>query len=345
MAKQYKVDTAAEARRILTDLKAKRYKPIYLLCGEEPFYIDLISDYIENNVLTEDEKEFNLSILFGSDTNMDNVVMAARQYPMMSEYQVIIVKEAQSLGRLDALQKYLKQPTLSTIIVLCYKHGKPDGRQKAVQAVPGVGEYFETSHIDEAMLPRWVESYVTGQGMKIQPAAAELLVEFVGNDLTSLVHNVDKLKIITAQKSAVEITNEMVSEYTGISREYNNFELKSALARHDVLKANKIAEYFAKNPKANSVIPTIANLFFFFSNLLAYQTITERNNYEVAKKLNIYSSAVPELALASKYYSTQKVMRIIGYLRQADAQSKGFRTTTDITEHDVLRELIFKILH
>ncbi len=345
MAKQYKVDTAAEARRIMGDLKAKKYKPIYLLCGEEPFYIDLISDYIEKNVLTDDEKEFNLTVLFGADTNIDNVVMAARQYPMMSEYQVIIVKEAQSLGRLDALQKYLKQPTQSSIIVLCYKHGKPDARQKAVQTIPAVGELFETARLSDAVLPRWVEGYVTSRGLKIQPAAAELLVEFVGNDLTSIVHNVDKLKIIMEQKSVVEISSDMVSDYTGISREYNNIELKSALAHHDIMKANKIAEHFAKNPKANSVISTIANLFYFFSNLLAYLTISERDNFAVSRKLNIYSSAVPELALASKYYSTQKVMRIIGYLRQADAQSKGFRTTTDMDEHDILRELIFKILH
>lgn len=346
MAKQarYKTDTVAEANRILTDLKARRFKPIYLLCGDEPFYIDLISNYIENNVLTEDEREFNQTILYGADTNIDNVVTMARQYPMMAEYQVIIVKEAQSLGKLDSLQKYLKQPTLTTIIVLCYKHGKPDGRQKAVQAIPSVGEVLETVKIDDSLLPRWVDAQISQRNIKAQPEAVELLVEFIGNDLSSLIHTIDKLAIILP-KEAPEITAQMVSEYTGISREYNNFELKSALARHDILKANTIIENFAKNPRANSAIPTIATLFYFFSNLLAYQSMRESDSYAVARQLGMSTKGVSELAAASRFYPIAKTMRIISYLRQADAQSKGFGTTPSTTDNDILRELIFKILH
>ncbi|MDO4191575.1 MAG: DNA polymerase III subunit delta [Bacteroidales bacterium] len=345
MAKQFKPDTIAEAERILNDLKAKRYKPIYLLCGEEPYYIDLIADYIEDNVLNDDEKEFNLSILFGADTNINNVLMTARQYPLMAEHQVIIVKEAQSMGKLDALQKYLKQPTLSSIIVLCYKHGKPDGRQKAVQLIPSVGELFETSKIEESRLSRWVESYVKQTGLTIQEDAVELLVEFVGNDLTAIVHNIDKLKIILAAQNKTDIDVKIVADYTGKSRENHNFELKSALACHDILKTNKIVEHFAKNPKANSVIPTISTLFYFFSNLLAYETMQDRDSYAVARKLMMSVKGVSELSQAARFYPVGKTMRIISYLRQADAQSKGFGVPTDITDHDILRELVFKILH
>ncbi len=329
---------------ILDELKAKRYRPIYYLMGEESYYIDLISEYIIDNVLTETEKEFNLTILYGAEVDMVTVVNAAKRYPMMSERQVVVVKEAQNIRNLEPLSFYLQKPLTSTLLVICHKHGVLDRRKKLAAEIERMGILFESKKVKEAQLPFFIDHYLKQKGVGVVPKAASMLADFIGSDLSRLVGELDKL-LITLSPNQIEITPEQVEQNIGISKEYNNFELRSALVEKDVLKANKIIKYFAENPKTNPIQVTLSLLFGLFSNLMLAYYAPQKSEQGIAAYLGLKSPwQAREYIAAMNRYTGTKTMEIIGEIRTADAQSKGVENAS-MSDGDILRELIYKILH
>ena len=329
---------------ILKELRGKQYRPVYYLMGDEPYYIDLIADYIEQQVLTETEKEFNLTVMYGADVDMATIINTAKRYPMMAEHQVVIVKEAQAVRNMDELSYYLQKPLQSTILVLCHKHGVIDRRKKLAAEIEKAGILFESKKIKEAQLPGFITSYLKKKGTDIEPKAAAMLAEFVGTDLSRLTGELEKL-IITLPKGLTRVTSEQVEQNIGISKDYNNFELRSALVEKDVLKANRIIKYFEDNPKNNPLQMTLSLLFGFFSNLMLAYYAPEKSEQGVATYLGLKSPwQAREYLTAMRRYSGVKTMQIIGEIRTADARSKGVENSS-MSDSDILRELVFKILH
>lgn len=329
---------------ILKELRAKQYRPVYYLMGEEAYYIDLIADYIEEHVLTETEKEFNLTIVYGADVDVATIINAAKRYPMMSEYQVVIVKESQSVRNIEELVYYLQKPLKSTILVLCHKHGVLDRRKKLAAEIEKVGVLFESKKLKEAQLPAFITSYLKRKGLDIDSKATSMLADFVGTDLSRLTGELEKL-VITLPKKQTRITPEQIEYNIGISKDYNNFELRTALIEKDVLKANRIIKYFDENPKNNPIQMTLSLLFGFFSNLMLAYYAPEKSEQGVASFLGLKTPwQAREYLTAMRRYSGVKTMQIIGEIRYTDAKSKGVGNSS-LTDGDLLRELVFKILH
>lgn len=329
---------------ILRELRSKQYRPIYYLMGEEAYYIDLISDYIMDNVLTDTEKEFNLSVVYGADVDIATVINAAKRYPMMSEHQVVIVKEAQSIRNIDELSYYLQKPLRSTILVMCHKHGVLDRRKKLAAEIEKVGILFESKKLKETQLPAFITSYMKRKEVDLEPKATSMLADFVGTDLSRLTGELEKL-IITLPKGQTRVTPEQIERNIGISKDYNNFELRSALVERNVLKANQIINYFEKNPKTNPLQMTLSLLFGFYSNLMLAYYAPEKSEQGIASFLGLKSPwQAREYQTAMKRYSGVKTMQIIGEIRYTDAKSKGIGNSS-LADSELLRELIFKILH
>ena len=329
---------------ILAELRARRYRPIYYLMGEEGYYIDLIADYIAKNVLTDDEKEFNLTIAYGADVDVGTIITTARRYPMMSAYQVVVVKEAQAMRGLEELTYYLQKPMPSTILVICHKHGTLDRRKKLAAEIEKVGILYEARKVREAQLPAFISSYLQQRALGVEPKASAMLADFVGTDLSRLSGELEKL-IITLPKGETTITPDQIERNIGISKDYNNFELRTALVERDVLKANKIVKYFNENPKTNPVQVTLSLLFGFFSNLMLAHYAPVKSEQGIAGFLGLKTPwQAREYLTAMRRYNGYKTMQIISDIRQADAMSKGFGNSS-ISPGDILRELVFKILH
>ena len=329
---------------ILKELRAKQYRPIYYLMGEESYYIDLIADYITDNVLSETEKEFNLTVVYGADVDIATVINAAKRYPMMSEYQVVIVKEAQAIRNMEELSFYLQKPLNSTILVICHKHGTLDKRKKLAAEVEKVGILFESKKIKDSQLPAFINSYMKRKGIDMEPKASAMLADFVGTDLSRLTGELEKL-IITLPAGQKRVTPEQIEKNIGISKDYNNFELRSALVEKDILKANKIIKYFEENPKTNQIQMTLSLLFNFYSNLMLSYYSPEKTEQGIASWLGLKSPwAARDYLTAMRRYNGVKTMQIIGEIRYADAKSKGINNAS-MSDGDILRELVFKILH
>lgn len=329
---------------IIRELQAKQYRPVYYLMGDEAFYIDKIADYIIDNVLTDTEKEFNQTILYGADVDAVTIINAAKRYPMMSEYQVIVVKEAQAVHNMEELVFYLQKPLKSTILVLCHKHGSLDKRKKLAAEIEKVGILFESNKLKDAQLPAFITAYIKQKGFEIDQKATAMLAEFVGTDLSRLVGEMEKL-IITSSKKSTKITPEQIEKNIGISKDYNNFELRSALVEKDVLKANKIVKYFEENPKTNPIQMTLSLLFGFYSNLMMAYYAPEKSEQGIAAFLGLKSPwQAREYMAAMRKYSGIKTMQIISEIRTTDAMSKGVGNSS-LSDGDLLRELVFKILH
>lgn len=329
---------------IIRELQAKQYRPVYYLMGDEAFYIDKIADYIIDNVLTDTEKEFNQTILYGADVDAATIINAAKRYPMMSEYQVIVVKEAQAVHNMEELVFYLQKPLQSTILVLCHKHGSLDKRKKLAAEIEKVGVLYESKKLKEAQLPAFIAAYIKQKGFDIDQKATAMLAEFVGTDLSRLVGEMEKL-IITSSKNSTKITPEQIEKNIGISKDYNNFELRSALVEKDVLKANKIVKYFEENPKTNPIQMTLSLLFGFYSNLMMAYYAPEKSEQGIAAFLGLkFPWQAREYMAAMRKYSGIKTMQIISEIRTTDAKSKGVENSS-LSDGDLLRELVFKILH
>ena len=329
---------------IARDLKNRIYKPVYYLMGEESYYIDKISEYIAQTVLNESEKEFNQTIIYGADTDIATIINAAKRYPMMSKYQVVIVKEAQGVKNMDELSYYLQRPLESTILVLCHKHGVLDRRKKLAAEIEKVGVLFESKKIKDAQLPGFISSYLKRKSVEIEPKASEMMAEFVGADLSRMAGELEKL-IITLPRGQKRITPEQIERNIGISKDYNNFELRNALVAKDVFKANQIIKYFEENPKTNPLQMTLSVLFNFFSNLMLAYYAPDKSEQGVANQLGLKSPwQSRDYMAAMRKYSGVKVMQIIGEIRYCDAKSKGVGNSS-LGDGELLRELVYKILH
>ena len=329
---------------ILKELRAKQYRPVYYLMGDEPYYIDLIADYIADNVLTETEKEFNQTVMYGADVDIATVINAAKRYPMMSEHQVVIVKEAQNIRNMEELSFYLQKPLLSTILVICHKHGVLDRRKKLAAEIEKTGFLYESKKVKEAQLPAFITAYMKRRGIDLEAKAVAMLADFVGTDLSRLTGELEKL-IITLPKGQTRVTPEQIERNIGISKDYNNFELRSAIVEKDILKANKIIKYFEENPKTNPIQMTLSLLFGFFSNLMLAYYAPEKTEQGIANFVGLKSPwQSREYLSAMRKYTGVKTMQIIGEIRYADAKSKGVGNSS-LSDGDILRELVFKILH
>lgn len=329
---------------IVRDVKNGMYVPIYFLMGEEDYYIDRISEYIADRVLTEAEKEFNLTILYGADTDIATIINSAKRYPMMSKYQIVMVKEAQNLKNLDELTYYLQKPLMSTILVFCYKHGVLDRRKKLAAEIEKAGILFESKKLKDAQLSGFISSYLKRKRVDIEPKASEMMAEFVGADLNRMAGELEKL-VITLPDGCSRITPEQIERNIGISKDYNNFELRNALITKDVLKANLIVKYFNNNMKNNPLQVTLAVLFGFFSNLMLTYYAPGKSEQEIASFLGLRSPwQAKDYLAAMKKYSGVKVMQIIGEIRLCDAKSKGVKNSS-VSDGDLLRELIYFIMH
>ena len=329
---------------VLKELRAKQYRPIYYLMGEESYYIDVIANYMAEHILSDSEKEFNLTIVYGADTDIVSIINAAKRYPMMAEHQVIIVKEAQNIRNMDELFYYLQKPQSSTILVICHKHGVIDRRKKLATEIEKKGILFESKKVKESQLSAFISAYMKRKGINIEPKASVMLADFVGTDLSRLSGELDKLALILP-KNQTCITPELIEHNIGISKDYNNFELRSALVEKDVLKANKIIKYFEENPKTNPIQMTLSLLFGFFSNLMLAYYAPEKTEQGIAAFLGLKSSwQSREYMNTMRRYSGIKTMEIIGEIRYADALSKGVGNSS-LSNAEILKELIFKILH
>ena len=329
--------------QILSDLRNKKYAPVYFLMGEEPFYIDVISDFIQNNVLDETEKEFDQTILYGKDVDIATVINAAKRYPMMGGYQVLIVKEAQIIKDWDAIVHYLSNPLKSTILVLCYKYGTPDKRKKWFQEMGKIATVYESVKLRDYEVGSWITKYCKSKNVGIDDKAVAMLSEFLGTDLSKLVNELDKL-VLTKPADMKLITPDLVEKNIGISKDFNVFELQAALINKDVLKANRIIRYFAENKKANPMVLVLSQLFKFFSDLMMYHYLPDKSQGTVASELRINPYFVKDYQKAAQSFNAWKTMNIISFIRETDARYKGIdNPSTD--EGDLMKELIFKILH
>ena len=332
------------ANDIIKDIKSGNVQPFYFLYGEESFFIDKISGFIETNLLNEEEKGFNQVVLYGRDVSVAEIVAQARRFPMMSEKQVIIVKEAQDLARsIDQLESYIENPQPTTVLVFNYKHKKPDKRKTIFKKMARLGVMFESKPLYENQVPAWISSYVREKSFSIDPKASQMLVEFLGTDLSRIANELDKLFIVLNDQR--DISPESVEENIGISKDFNNFELRKAVGQKDVLKANQIINYFANNTKSNPPVVTIAMLNSFFTQLLQFHALPNKNNSKaVASTLRVNPFFVNEYIVAGRNYPMRKVSQVIALLREADLKSKGVGAR-DLSHADLLKELLYKILH
>ena len=334
---------AVTYEEIISDLKNRIFKPVYFLAGEEPYYIDLITEYIQEKVLPEAEKAFNQIILYGDDTNIASITDTARRFPMMASHQVLIIKEAQSLKKLDELAFYLEKPLLSTILVFSYKYKTIDKRTKLYKLLESHGVYFESPRIRDYLIPAWIERYLMLKGIKTDPSASAMLTEYLGTDLHKIVNELDKL-IITLPAGKPTITTALIEKNIGISKDYNIFELQKAIGEKNILKANMIVHYFANNPKDNPITLSIGSLFGYFSKLLTFHYLTDKSKNNVAAVLKINPFFVKDYENSASKYNVAKTVQIISLLRTYDMKSKGY-CDPGTDPGDLLKELAFKILH
>lgn len=328
---------------IIKEINSRQFAPVYYLMGEEPYYIDRLSDYIAENVLTEEERGFNQMVMYGQDTDLGSIIASAKRYPMMADYQVIIVKEAQALRNIDELVYYLKKPQPTTVLVFCHKHGTLDRRKKTAVEIEKVGRLFESKKLKDSMLPTFITNYVRTKGTAIDVKAANMMVESIGADLSRLASELDKL-IIAKLKNEDPITPELVEECVGISKDYNVFELKNALIVKDVVKANTIAKYMEDNKKNFAMPMVLAMLYNFYANLMMAYYAPEKSDTGIAAYLDLRSPwQAKEYQMAMPFYTARKVMYIISDIRKYDALSKGYGANA--TDKGLLRELIYHILH
>lgn len=339
---------ATTSEKVLSDIKNGTYAPFYFLQGEEVYFIDLIADYIEKHALEETQKGFNQVIMYGKDHEVNDVLANARRFPMMSDRQVVIVKEAQELKDINResgmklLQQYAENPQPTTILVLCHKHKVLDGRKSLKKVIDKKALLVTTKKMYDNQVPAWVQQYVKDKGHKINDKALTMLLEYVGTTLAKLSNEIDK--VLINFKEPITIDENIVQKYIGISKDYNVFELQKALVMRDVTKANKIAHYFEQNTKDNPIIPVIALLYGFFVKVLHAHQATDKSDQALASILKINPFFVKEYKQAVRAYSLGQTLKSIQYLHEADLQSKGVQGGT-MTDGKILKEMLFKILY
>lgn len=328
-----------KAKNIVASIKKGDIKPIYFLMGEEAYYIDAIAKYIGKTILTEEEKGFNQIVLYGRDVKIEDIVSTAKRFPMMAERQVVIVKEAQDLSRtIEDLISYVENPQPSTVLVICYKYKTLDKRKKLYKEISKKGVLFETKKLYDDQVPDWIRRVLVTRGYTITPKAAQMLVEFLGNDLGKVNNELEKLQLII--KPGEQITPDIIEENIGISKDYNNFELQNAISKRDVKKAYSIIQYFSHNPKIHPIVLTVALLFSFFSKVLKYHALS--NKSLASKVLGVSPYFVKDYETAAQNYTMKKISGIIASIREIDMKSKGVGAA-NLPQGDLLKELLIKV--
>lgn len=333
---------------IIKELKTGTYRPIYFLQGDEPYYIDEISDYIEKNAIEEAQKGFNQVLLYGKDVDMSQIILNAKRFPMMSDKQLVLIKEAQEVKDINkevgmkALEAYVANPLNSTILVFCHKNKTLDGRKGLAKVLDKAKCLVTSKKIYDNQLPTWITDHIKSLGHSIDPKAVVMLTEAVGNDLAKVSNEIQKLLVNFDGK--VQITPDHVDKYIGISKEYNVFELQKALGSKDAFKANRILKYFESDPKGNPAIPMIALLFGYFSKILLIHHSKDKSDKAIASLLKVNPFFVKDYTATARAYSLGKVISIIHYLREADQRTKGIGSAS-LTDAQIMKELIFKIIH
>ncbi len=330
---------------IMKDLKARKFLPVYVLMGDESYYIDKLCDYISENVLQPEERDFNQVVLFGADTTAAQVADQCKGYPMMAEYRVVVLKEAQNLRNFEAIEKYFENPVKSTVFVMTYKNGSIDRRKKILPRAEQVGVVFESKKLRDYQLPGFIETYLKQRKATIEPKATQMVVDHIGADLHRLTSELDKL-LISLPENEKRVTPEIVEKVIGVSKDFNAFELRSAIVNRDVFKANQIINYFDNNPKGGSIFALLPMLFSYFQNLMiAYYAPNKQNESELAKFLDLKGTwAVRDYIAGMRNYNGVKVMAIIDKFREVDAKTKGLNNP-NTSAGELMKELVFFILH
>lgn len=336
-----------EVKKIISDIKKREVKPVYFLMGDEPYYIDRISDYISENILSEEEKSFNHMVLYGKDVTINDIMSNARRFPLMADYQIIVVKEAQDLLRtIDQFDSYFNNIQPSTILVFCYKYKTLDKRKKVYKQIEKNGVIFESKKLKDYQIDGWLKKLLAAKKYAIEPKATAMLVEFLGTDLNRIANEIDKLTIILPQETT--ITPDHIEENIGISKEFNNFEFIKAIAEKNKQKAFQIAIYFSDNVKNNPLVVTTSLMYNFFSKLLQYHGITYKNNQvnpkDIAKDLKVSEYFLKDYAIGAKNYNMKKCSENVNLLREMDVRSKGVGANS-LPQYDLLIELLGKFFN
>jgi DNA polymerase-3 subunit delta len=332
-----------EVVKIINDLKAGNVKPIYFLMGDEPYYIDKITEFIEQNMLLEHERDFNQTILYGRDVTIEDVIGNAKRYPMMADKQVVVVREAQELSKtIDKLESYVENPQTTTVLVFAYKYKTLDKRKKVTKLLAKHGVVFESKKMYENQVGTWISRVLQGKGYSIEPKANAMLVEFLGNDLSRISNELNKLQIILPKGHTINPKD--IEENIGFSKDFNVFELQNAIGSRNQLKAYQIAQYFADNPKENPMVVTTSLVFSFFIKLLKYHGIKDKNPNKVAPILGVSLFFMKDYDVALKNFPMKKVSTIVAALRDIDLKSKGVGANS-LTNHDLLKEMLVKIFN
>jgi len=326
-------------KHLVADIKKGNLKPIYFLMGEEAYYIDTFSKFIEDNVLSEEEKGFNQTVFYGRDVKIEDIVSTAKRFPMMAERQVVIVKEAQDLARtIDNLASYAENPQPSTVLVICYKYKKLDKRKKIYKAIAKSGVIFESKKLYDNQIPDWIRRVLASKGYSISPKASQMLVEFLGNDLGKISNELNKLQLIV--KPEEQISAQTIEDNIGISKDYNNFELLNAIAHKNIKKGFGIIQYFAHDPRNHPTVLTVSTLFNFFSKVMKYHTI--QNKSQAPKALGVHPFFIKDYETAARNYSMRRISSVISVIREIDVKSKG--VGANLTQADLLKELLVKVI-
>ena len=335
-----------ELELIFKNIKNKEFLPIYFFHGEEAYYIDIAVKALENDVLTEDEKAFNQTVVYGKDTNYNEILSLAKQYPMMGDKQLIIVKEAQDLKFNDEetkiLEKYVENPVESTILVFAHKHKKVDSRKKVFKTLDKAKMLFHSEPVKDYNLAKWIDDEARNLQLKLAPGISQLLADYLGNDLSRIANELNKMKLVL--KDGEVLDGKLVETHIGISKEFNVFELQKALGKKDANTAFKIAYYMGKNPKTNPIVMTIGNLYNFFSNVVLYHTVSHQSPPTIASELGINPYFVKDYAEAARLYPLKFATRIISVLREIDLKSKGLGAV-NMDEGELLKEMVYKIIN
>lgn len=329
-------------KEIVADLKAGKFRPVYLLTGEENYYIDLVSNFFEKNVIAADFRDFDQTVVYGPEVDMPTVIDLAKRYPMMSPVQLVLVKEAQGIARdWELLAKYLENPQPQTVLVFCYRHKKLNKNSKAYKAINSVGVVFEKNKLRDYEVPSWIANVVQKKGYSITQTGAVLIAESLGNDLGKIANELSKVYISMPEGGT--INEDVIETNIGISKEYNAFELQNAIGRRDVVQCNKIVNHFAANPKDNPIQLVIASLYGYFIKVMLYHQEPDKN--KAASVLKVSPYFLKDYEKAAQNYSLGKLASCIGYLYEADLKSKGVRNNGTISDGEILKELVFKIIH
>ena len=331
---------------ICRDITNKNFAPVYVLMGEEPYFIDKIEELLVKNVLNDTERDFNQMIFYGSDSDVMNIINSARRFPMMSERQLVMVKEAQNLSKIELLSHYVKAPVSSTVFVICHKYKKLDGRKSLLMEAKKTGIVFESKKIYDNKMPGFIISFMKQRLMDIDGKGAQMLTDYLGNDLSRLEKETEKLSVILENSASKRITPEIIETNIGISKEFNNYEFVNAIASKDILRANRIADYFDKNQKLNPAQMVLPAVFNYFANLMICFYSKDKSERGVMQTLNLqWPFQAADYMTGLRKYSAMKVFDAIREVREADAKSKGFGATSSTTAGDIYKEMLYKIMH